>query len=332
MTAAPPLTPPAAPESTVATTRGALSPRGRAGTPGEPRGRRDRTWVVALAAALWGSDALLRYPLGQRFPAATLVSWEHLLALLVLSPFVPGAVRAAARLNRRQLAALLVIGAGSSAVATILFTRAFATGDAVTPVVLQQLQPLVAIGLAAVLLGERLRPRFAWFALPALVGAWLLAFPDPFDVSVDSARPALYALGAAALWGAGTVLGRGLSGPLRARELVTLRFGIGLVTAVLVTVALGEPLTFPLRDLPAVAGLAWIPGLLGLWLYYRGLAGTPASRATLAELAYPVTGAVLGALVLGAVLGTGQWLGVAVVVASVAALSLWEQRCPQQPC
>ena len=302
----------------------------RPGTAGTAARRRDRTWLVAVAAALWGTDALLRYPLGQTFPASTLVFWEHLLALVVLAPFLPAAVRAARRLDPRQLLALLVVGAGSSALATILFTRAFALGDPVTPVVLQKLQPLVAISLAALLLGERPRRRLAVFAVPALVGAWLVAFPHPLHVGVDQAAPALLAVGAAVLWGAGTVLGRGLSGSLTARELVTLRFAVGLVAALVATVALGDPLTFPLRSLPAVAGLAWIPGLLALWLYYRGLHSTPASRATLAELAYPVTGAVLGALVLGAVLSGSQWTGVVVVVAAVTALSLWERHCSQR--
>jgi DME family drug/metabolite transporter len=288
---------------------------------------RDRTWLVALAAGLWGTDALLRYPLGRTFPASTLVFWEHLLALVLLAPFLPGAVRAARRLDGRQLLALLVIGAGSSALATILFTRAFALGDPVTPVVLQKLQPLVAISLAALLLGERPRRRLAVFAVPALVGAWLVAFPDPLHVGVRQLTPALLAVGAAVLWGAGTVLGRGLSGSLTARELVTLRFAIGLVAAGVAVVVLGDRLTFPLGSLPAVAGLAWIPGLLALWLYYTGLRATPASRATLAELAYPVTGAVLGAVVLGAVLGASQWTGVVVVVAAVTGLALWERHC-----
>ena len=31
---------------------------------------KDRTWLVALAAALWGTDALLRKPLADKLPAA----------------------------------------------------------------------------------------------------------------------------------------------------------------------------------------------------------------------------------------------------------------------
>ena len=47
-------------------------------------------------------------------------------------------------------------------------------------------------------------------------------------------------------------------------------------------------------------GIALIPGLLAMWLYYVGLRRTAASRATLAELAYPCTAAVVGVALLDA--------------------------------
>ena len=63
-----------------------------------------------------------------------------------------------------------MIGAGSSALATILFTQAFVDRDPVTPVVLQKVQPLIAVSLAAALLGERPRGRFGVFSPAASPG------------------------------------------------------------------------------------------------------------------------------------------------------------------
>ena len=132
--------------------------------------RRDLTWVIALAAALWGTSALLREPLARGLDAPTIVFAEHLVLLLFVSPWLVGAMRAWAASPARVRAAAVIIGAGSSALATTLFTAAFAFGDPVTPQILQKLQPLVAMMLAAVVLGERLRPVFAVFAVPALAG------------------------------------------------------------------------------------------------------------------------------------------------------------------
>ncbi len=292
-----------------------------------PARARDLTWLVALAAALWGTDAILRLPLARDVAAPTIVFGEHVVLVLVLLPFLPRALRAFRRLDARGRVAVILIGAGASAVATTLFTLSFRYGDPVTPAVIQKFQPIIAIVGAAVLLRERIRPTFAWFAAPAIVGAWLLAFPNPFAIGVDRAVVALLALGAAVLWAGGTVLGRLVAPRVSAVELTTLRFAIGLPAAFVIVLATGSPLWVP--DVPstlAVIGIALVPGLLAMWLYYRGLRRTAASRATLAELAYPFTAAVVGVTVLDASLAASQWVGAALIVAAVTALSWHEAR------
>ena len=155
----------------------------------------DRTWLVALAASLWGLSALWRGPVAQDYPALAIVFWEHLVLVVLVSPWIVPAARRVLAASTRTKVSVLVIGAGSSALATTLFTAAFRLGDPITPQVLQKLQPLFAIVLAAVVLGERLRPSYAFFAVPAVVGAWLLAFADPLGVSVSSAQAAALAVG-----------------------------------------------------------------------------------------------------------------------------------------
>ncbi len=288
---------------------------------------RDLTWLVALAAALWGTDALLRLPLALQVAAPTIVFGEHVVLVLVLLPFVPRAIRAFRTLDTVGKLAVVGIGAGASAVATTLFTLSFRFGDPVTPAVIQKFQPIIAIIGAGLLLHERLRPSFAWFAIPALIGAWLLTFPDPLDIGVDQAAVALLAFGAAVLWAAGTVLGRLVATRLTPVELTTLRFGFGLPAALIIVIATGSPFWVP--DLPSTAsviGIALVPGLLAMWLYYVGLRRTAASRATLAELAYPMTAAVVGVAFLDAQLVASQWMGAALVVGSLTALSLHEAR------
>jgi drug/metabolite transporter (DMT)-like permease len=288
--------------------------------------RPDRTWLVALAASLWGLSALWRGPLAAQFPSLAIVFWEHLVLTALVLPWLLPAVRRVLAASWRTQAAVLVIGAGSSALATVLFTAAFAIGDPITPQVLQKLQPLIALALAALLLGERLRRSYLFFLVPALVGAWLLTFADPLGVSVASAQAALLAVGAAALWAAGTVLGRLASAELSFKDLTALRFSIGLVALAVVAAATGTPLALSWSAAPQVLLLALLPGLLALVLYYLALGRTPASRATLAELAFPLTAALVGVIAFGSRPGPTQWLGIAIVLGTVVALSLHEQR------
>ena len=290
--------------------------------------------MVALAAALWGTSALMREPLtgDLGMASSTVVFAEHFVLVLCMLPWLPAALRAWWSSSIRTRVAIVVIGAGASALATTLFTAAFATGfavdgrpDVITPVALQKLQPLIAVLLAAVILGERIRPIFWLFVVPALGGAWLLAFAEPFDVTLRTAEASLLALGAAALWASGTVLGRLVGAELSANDITALRFLFGLATMIVVVGVRGEPFTVPLRAVPYIVPLALIVGLLALSLYYRGLRNTPASRATFAELAFPLTAAAVG-LALGRNLDWSQWLGFGILLVAVTALALHENR------
>jgi len=278
---------------------------------------------VALGAGLWGTDALFRNSLARQVSAPTLVFAEHLVLVLVLLPYLPRSVRAFGRLDARARGAVIAIGAGASAVATTLFTMAFkissAQGDFVTPVVV---------------LREKVRTKFAAFAVPGILGVWLLAFPNPLSVSVSRVSVVLLALAAAALWAGGTVLGRLVAVELEPVELTTLRFAVGLPAAAVIVVVSGSDFWVPdLSSSGAVVGLALVPGLLAMVLYYVGLRRTAASRATLAELAFPLTGAVAGILLGSSAPGgltSTQWLGAAVIAAAVTGLSWHEARARVQ--
>lgn len=296
--------------------------------PSGPPAVRDRTWIVAGGAALWGTDALLRLPLATELPATTVVLAEHVIVAVLISPLIVRAVRRARQVcGPREWAALFGIGVGASALATALFTAAFVQSGPITPVVLQKLQPLVAVALAALLLGERLRRTYVPFLVVALVASWLLAFPDPLGVSVQGMLGALMAIGAAVLWAAGTVLGRYVSPVLTPTEVTSMRYAFGLLGSAFAVAVAGTPVLPPAADLPGLAGLALIPGLLAMLIYYYGLRGTPASRATLAELAFPATAALVGVIVLGETMTATQWTGLALLAATVTLFS-WHERRP----
>jgi drug/metabolite transporter (DMT)-like permease len=267
--------------------------------------------AVAVAAALWGTDALLRRPLAHSTEPATIVLGEHVVLVAALLPVIAAALPALWRAGPRFVAAAVVVGAGSSALATILFTQAFVDGDPVTPVVLQKVQPLIAVSLAAAMLGERPRPRFGLFLVGGLAGTWLMAFPSPFDVSLHGMVPVLYALAAAALWALGTVLGRYLSLELPFEHVTAVRFAFGLPAALAAALVLGAPLTASLHDELFIALLALVTGLVALLLYYYGLQRTTASVASIAELAFPVVAIAVGYFAFDTTLTATQLAGVA---------------------
>src|SRR6478672_5699546 len=290
------------------------------------RSRPVATSLVALAAALWGMDALLRKPLAQSTSVATIVFGEHLVLVLLVLPLLVPALVAAYRLGWRYVAAAVAIGAGASAIATILFTQAFVDGDPVTPVVIQKVQPLVALVAARILLGERPHQRFAWYFVPALVGTWLMAFPHPTHIDTNSTLlPSLYALAAAVLWAFGTVLGRYLARDMRFEHVTTLRFTFGLPASAIALLVLGAPAFASAHDSFWIGVLALVTGFAAMFLYYYGLRSTPAVAATIAELAFPVTAILVGYFKFGQVLTGWQWVGVATTSVVVALLPVRPQ-------
>lgn len=279
--------------------------------------------LVALGAALWGADGLFRRGLALELPAGTVVFWEHLILVVVTLPLLARVIPRLRGLDGRDWIALILIGAGASALATMLFTQAFSYGDPTTPLLLQKLQPVIAILGAYALLGERLLPRYWIYFVLALGSAYLIAFSNPTNVTVSDVAPVLFAVGAAALWGLGTVLGRHLTSKIRPNDLTALRFAIGLPASVIIIGAKGEIATaasIGLGEFGTLVGLALIPGLAALAIYYRGLSGTPASAATLAEMAFPLTAIIIGWSVFDTVLSDTQWVGIIVLAVTIVGL------------
>lgn len=298
---------------------------------------------VAVAAMLWGTDALFRAPVlahlakDNLLRSVQLVFLEHLILTICVAPILWLARREIRSLTAKQWRAIVAIGVGASGLATILFTISFSYGHFIETLILQKTQPLIAILLANLWLRERL-PSRTWLWVPiALVGAYFIAIPNPLDPRaawVDfHVQTAIFALGAAAIWGAGTVLGRYALADVRFTTLTGLRFTTALPALFVLLLAIGGLPAFgyyQLTDTPLYLGIALIPGLFPMLLYYRGLASTPASLATIAELAFPITGVIVNLLFVTPPQSLTGWqaVGIVLLVGAIVALDLTNARQP----
>ena len=288
--------------------------------------------LIAIAAAMWGTDPIIRKTMSGTTSATTIVFGEHVILVLCTLPFLLPALRSVVRAGSRYVAAAVVIGAGSSAVATILFTDALiGHSDFITPVVIQKVQPLVAITAAAALLGERPRPSFAWFFLPALAGFWLVNQPHPFDPSAKGWIVIAEATAAAVLWALGTVLGRYMSRELEFQHVLTLRFFFGLIASAILLPVMGASAYSSSHDTLLILYLALVTGLAALTLYYYGLQRTPAVLSSLAELTYPAVAVIAGIYAYDQQLSWSQWVGVALILGAVTVLPVRRRRVVVEP-
>jgi drug/metabolite transporter (DMT)-like permease len=287
--------------------------------------------LVSVAATMWGLDGLIRKPLSDTTTAYTIVFGEHVVLVLLTLPLLIPALVALYRAGPAYVAAGIAVGAGASAIATILFTKALFHGDFITVVVLQKAQPLIAVLGAWIVLKEQPRPGFAWFLLPALAGIWLIALPHPLDPHARGLTPIAETLGAAALWGMGTVFGRLLGRRLAFEHVTTVRFAFGLVASACALPIVGAAAWSGAHDSFWIAILALVTGLFALGLYYYGLRRTPALLAALGELAFPVTASLVGIYVFDSSLRWTQWVGVGVTVAVISFLPVRRRELVRVP-
>ncbi|MBV9159906.1 MAG: DMT family transporter [Candidatus Kaiserbacteria bacterium] len=292
------------------------------------------TWgpgLVFFAAVLWATDAPFRAHLTQALSSNFIVFAEHGVDILFAVPILIWSWADLKKLSWREWVAVLVIAIGGSALASIAFTQSFHYVNPSVSILLQKVQPLLAIALAAAFLGERLRRNFWLWALVALFGAYLVTFPHlvPKLYDGESFNPnvygALLALLAALLWGASTVLGKYALRAASFQTLTALRFIVafvflGFLNAVQHTYPAWGSVT-P-TDWLFIAIIALASGVFSLYLYYYGLQYTRASIATLCELGFPLAAVFVnayfipGAWPAGTYVGLyiGQWVGTALLL------------------
>src|SRR5467141_3770406 len=300
---------------------------------------------IAVAATLWATDAYFRNQLVSHLSATQIVVAEDALVSLFLLPVLIRSRGELRKLGPRGWLAVGIIAAGAQALATILFTASFSIAAQhqlfAETFVLQQTQPLIAILLAWIVLGERRRPWFWPAAAVGIAGVYMVLFASDTFSPVAPLRNGrlevgLLALGAAALWASGTVLGRFALGSISFWSMTALRFTLALpvlVVVVLVQSGLGGFGHYRFSDfVPNLLAIAIVPGLLALLLYYRALSKTPASLATIGEMAYPVAATLIASAPppwgFNQPIYPAQVLGTALLLAVIIFLNWTREKAP----
>jgi drug/metabolite transporter (DMT)-like permease len=288
--------------------------------------------LVTFAAMLWAVDAPFRKLLTIELSSPAIVLMEHLMVSVCVLPLLLTRVGELKRLTLRGWLAVIFVSCGGSALATMLFTQSFRYLNPTVAILLQKLQPLIGIALAAVILKERSSKDFWLWALVAVCGAYLVSFPSlkPSGLTWNSDMlGVVLALGAAFLWAGSTVFGRFVLNSVEYQVLTALRFLPALVLLIAVNVFSGT-----LRQVAAASSRDWlfvfmtaiIGGFISLLIYYYGLRYTRASVATVCELGYPLAAVVVNWKFLEAALSPMQVAGGCILIVAIARLSVVNEQ------
>jgi len=281
---------------------------------------------VLFGAALWGVDGILLRPSLYSLPVPLVVLVESLLIVLILTPYMLSRRTLFSDLSSRDIWILFLVGLVGGAVGTMAITRALFYVNYVNlsiVVLLQKLQPIFAILLAALLLKERPPKKFYLLAALAVLGAYLMTFgfqSPNFATGDKTAAAAGFALAAAAAFASGTVLGKMALKNVSHQVSAYGRFVFTALVVMVLATATGDVWKYPeitSDQWTIFLAIALISGVVGMLVYYYGLKRVSASVATICELAFPLTAVLLEYFVRDNLLSIPQWIGVVILLVSI---------------
>lgn len=260
-------------------------------------------WSLAIivAAVLWSLDGTIFRPNLYNFSVLNIVFIEHLLGAILFSPFIFYFKERLNYISKKTVFSVLWVSFFWGLLGTFLITTAYFAAFAwettlSTIIILQKLQPVFALFLAGILLKERLSKRFYILAWISIFAAYMIAYGslwnNIFDVSFAN-NYALYALWAAFAFGSSTVFWKDLVSSLGFRLSVAMRFLATSALAWLALLLFGDVMSlgnFETFHWQLFLFIVLTSGAWALSLYYYWLKSVSASRATIFELAWPLSG------------------------------------------
>lgn len=283
--------------------------------------------LVCLAATMWGFDGIVLTPRLYQLNVPYVVFVLHLLPLIGMTIlFGRTELKNIKNLSKEDLFFYFLIALfggtlGTLSIVKALFLVNFNHLTVVT--LLQKLQPVFAIILARILLGERVGKNFIFWAVAALMSGYLLTFQltlPHFDAGDNVGLASLYAILAAFSFGSSTVFGKKILAHSTFRTALYTRYLFTSIITGLIVIANGN-LGWFLKTTPHQWIIFIIIGLTtgsgAVLLYYIGLRYIRANIATMCELCFPVSSIVFDYIFNGKILSNIQFLSAGMLLFTI---------------
>lgn len=287
--------------------------------------------AICISASLWGLDGIALTPRLYNLNINFVVFILHALPFLLMNFFFFREYRKLKDFSSKDLLFLFLVSLAGGALGTMSIVKALFLvefKELSVVVLLQKLQPVFAIILAAILLKERLSKNFALWAVIAIVAGYFLTFgftlPD-LNTGEKTGMAALYSLLAAFFFGSATVLGKGVLRNLSFTTATFFRYGftsIIMFIFVLFSGKLGEFASITPQNWQIILIISITVGSGAIFLYYYGLNKVPAMLASICELCFPLSAILFDYLFHQKILSPVQWVSVLVMLLAIVRINL----------
>lgn len=287
--------------------------------------------AICISAMLWGLDGIVLTPQLYNLKLPLVVFVLHALPFLIMNLFLYNEYKLLKTFTARDTVLLFLVALMGGALGTLAIVQALFLvefRDLTIVVLLQKLQPVFAISLAAIILREKMKKDFALWASLAIIAGYFLTFGFRFpDLHTGSktAVAAGYSLFAALAFGSATVLSKGILHRVSFQAATFYRYGFTTLIMLMIVIFSGS-----LSGIGEATPKNWIVFLIisfttgsgAIFLYYYGLRKVKAMVATICELCFPLSAIIFDYVFHGRVLTTVQWVSAAIMLISIVKLSL----------
>lgn len=270
--------------------------------------------LVTISAVLWGIDGIILTPRLYNLPVDFVVFLLHLLPFALMLIFFGKELQHLKEFTKRDYLGFTLIGLFGGALGTLAIVKAMflVNFQSLTVVVLlQKLQPIFAIILAKFILKEKIGKNFLIFAGIALLSGYFLTFGlSAPNLSVTSyVQASFYSLLAAFSFGSATVFGKLVLGKWNFRTALFYRYGFTtVIMSIIVLVNRGIDFSIVTKEnWILILVITFTTGAFAIALYYYGLKYISAHVATMCELAFPLSSALLDYFINKTILSPVQW-------------------------
>ena len=288
------------------------------------------TIAISISAVLWGFDGVVLTPRLHNLNVGWVVFILHAVPFLVMNLFLFREWTNLRTFIKQDYILFLLVAFFGGALGTMSIVKALFLVNfhqLSVVVLLQKLQPIFAIILAAILLKEKIRKHFAIWASIAIIASYFLTFglssPD-ISMTDNTFKAALYAIVAAFSFGSSTVFSKKI---LQNHNFITATFfRYGTTSLILLVYVL---VTGLFAQLEVTTTTNWIffviigltTGSGAIFIYYYGLRRVKAIVATISELLFPVSAILFDYIFNGSLLSPVQILSAAIMVFAIIKLN-----------
>ncbi len=267
--------------------------------------------VTALAPAIWGSTYLVTTELLPPDRPLLATTVRVLPAGLLLLPFTRQRPTAT-WLWRSLVLGTLNIGAFNF----LLFVAAYRLPGGVAAMVMA-VQPMIVLILAALLIGDRIKPIHATACVLGAAGVFLLVFRGSVDLDLGGVAAAL---GAAACMAVGITFTKRWGRPEGVGLLPFTGWQLtagGLVVLPFMLTVEGLPASLTGENLIGFGYLIALGAILSYVIWFRGIERLPALAVSFLALGSPIVATLLGYVFLNQTLSALQMVGIVVILGAV---------------